>query len=574
MFQLTVNPAFEAGLKEEKLADGLTLLTVDAKAKGEPSTLEIRVEWFMDDIGVNVCWSPIGYNQKKIRPSWGGPVGSSAMSSAPVYTAMSFDDRNRLTIACSDPKNSVRIRSGVMEETAELINTVTINVDCKVSGYTAMLRIDTRDVPFNEAVGDVVKWWETMDGLTPTNVPDTARMPLYSAWYSFHQQIDVPRIVEECRYFAKLGCKSVIVDDGWQTDDNGRGYAYCGDWEATPVKVPDMKAFVDAVHETGLKFVLWYAVPFVGVHSKAFDRFKDKMLYESDRLRGTWVLDPRYPEVRDYLIGLYRKAAIEWGLDGFKLDFIDSFRQSEVVKDGMDFVSVYDAVDRLMKDVMAALKELNPDVLIEFRQSYMGPLMRTFGNMIRSGDCPNDSYSNRVNTLSLRLTSGSTAVHSDMVMWNYAEPVELAAFQLTNVLFSVPQISVLHDRMPGSHAKMVGYYLAFWTKYRSVLLDGEMLFKNYTANYAYVSSRKDGVQVGAVYSGRIAYLEKQDDEIVLVNSSLDREIIAEASFDGEYAYTVTDCMGDPVGEGTVSLAKGTLARISVPVSGVVTLKRR
>ena len=342
------------------------------------------------------------------------------------------------------------------------------------------MRIDTRELPFYKCVEDVTKWWEIYDGYTPIHVPDTARRPLYSAWYSFHQQIDIPKIVEECRFFGKLGCKSIIVDDGWQTDDNNRGYAFCGDWEPTPAKIPDMKAFVDAVHETGLKFVLWYSVPFVGIHSKAYERFKDKTLADVG-MGGTFVLDPRYPEVRQYLIDIYRNAVLDWGLDGFKLDFIDSFRQSAEVKDGMDYVSVYDAVDRLMKDVMRELTKLNPDILIEFRQSYMGPLMRTFGNMIRSADCPNDSFSNRLNTLSLRMTSGNTAVHSDMVMWNYDEPVEEAAYQLTNILFSVPQISVLHDRMPESHAKMVKTYLDFWSENRDILLDGEMFYKNYAA---------------------------------------------------------------------------------------------
>ena len=38
-----------------------------------------------------------------------------------------------LTIACSDAKNSVRFRSGVVENTVELANTVIINVDCLVT---------------------------------------------------------------------------------------------------------------------------------------------------------------------------------------------------------------------------------------------------------------------------------------------------------------------------------------------------------------------------------------------------------------------------------------------------------
>lgn len=37
------------------------------------------------------------------------------------------------------------------------------------------------------------------------------------------------------------------------------------------------------------------------------------------------MLDPRYPEVREFLIGIYEKALLDWDLDGFKLDFVDEF---------------------------------------------------------------------------------------------------------------------------------------------------------------------------------------------------------------------------------------------------------
>lgn len=569
MYRLTASNGFTSAFTEKKLSEDITLLHLTASSK-TASKLELKLEWNTDDIGINVCYSPNGYMRRNIRPNWGGYVGSNAMSSAPVFSNLAYDDTNRMTIACSDAKNSVRFRSGVVEEDATLINTVLINVDCNVSEYEADIRIDTRSLPFYKCVEDVSKWWESYEGYEPMKVSDIARSPLYSAWYSFHQQIDVPRIVEECKFFSKLGCKSIIVDDGWQTDDNSRGYAYCGDWEATPVKIPDMKAFVDAVHETGLKFVLWYSVPFVGIHSRAYERFKDKTLADVG-MGGTFVLDPRYPDVRRYLINTYKKAVLDWGLDGFKLDFIDSFRQSAEVKEGMDYVSVYDAVDRLMKDVMRELSALNPDILIEFRQTYMGPLMRTFGNMLRSSDCPNDSFLNRLNTLSLRMTSGSTAVHSDMVMWNYNEPVELAAFQLTNILFSVPQISVLHDRMPESHEKMVKTYLDFWTEHRDTLLDGEMLYKNYAADFTYVASVKEDTQIGAVYTGRIAYIEKPTDKIIVFNASLDTEVILDAGkgISGEYDYIVYDCMGGAAGNGRLSGIA--FDRINVPVNGRVEL---
>lgn len=60
--------------------------------------------------------------------------------------------------------------------------------------------------------------------------------------------------------------------------------------------------------------------------------------------------------------------------------------------------------------------------------------MRTYGNLFRAGDCANDAIENRVRTIDIRLLSGATAVHSDMLTWNVNEPVEIAADQITNVL--------------------------------------------------------------------------------------------------------------------------------------------
>ena len=67
--------------------------------------------------------------------------------------------------------------------------------------------------------------------------------------------------------------------------------------------------------------------------------------------------------------------------------------------------------------------------MIEFRQPYIGPLMRKYGNIFRAGDCPNSALENRVRTTDLHILSGTTAVHSDMIMWHYEDQVEIAAFQ-------------------------------------------------------------------------------------------------------------------------------------------------
>ena len=106
------------------------------------------------------------------------------------------------------------------------------------------------------------------------SVPDIAKHPMYSTWYSYHQNIDTEAVVAECKKAYELGMRAVIVDDGWQTDNSERGYAYCGDCMPAIKRIGDMKAFVDAVHSTGMKFILWYSVPFVGKYSEAWNKFK------------------------------------------------------------------------------------------------------------------------------------------------------------------------------------------------------------------------------------------------------------------------------------------------------------
>src|SRR6266702_3583774 len=92
-------------------------------------------------------------------------------------------------------------------------------------------------------------WWASLPDYQPALVPETARLPMYSTWYSFHQQVMAAQIEEQCRLAKALGCEAVIVDDGWHTAGVARNYASTGDWEVAAEKIPDMKAHVARVHE-------------------------------------------------------------------------------------------------------------------------------------------------------------------------------------------------------------------------------------------------------------------------------------------------------------------------------------
>ena len=105
----------------------------------------------------------------------------------------------------------------------------------------------------------------------------------------------------------------------------------------------------------GMKVMLWYSVPYIGVHSKAYQKFHDMLLDSSGK--EWFCADPRFKEVRGFLTETYVNAVQSWGLDGLKLDFIDAFKlngKSLEYDPRRDYTSLEDAIDALMNEVTAA----------------------------------------------------------------------------------------------------------------------------------------------------------------------------------------------------------------------------
>lgn len=586
--------SFTATQAATEVADGLTLieLHITANAQQPQPVPRIHISWSLPMHDIYSIWHSGSDRNRNIPANWTRGNIAKVTSQMPVVSLYNYHGENRLTVAFSDALEAVEMKAGVSEETGEIHCSLDLFVESspELSDYKATLRLDTRAIPYYTALNEVQQWWAQQPGYEPAQVPEPARLPMYSTWYSFHQHLEPTAIEAQCRIAKELGCEAVIVDDGWQTINNERGYAYCGDWEVATEKIPDMKAHVARVHELGMKYILWYSVPFVGQHSKAWPRFSNRMLHTIDRL-GAGVLDPRYPEVREYLIQLYEKALLEWDLDGFKLDFVDAFRAEPrfpqrsaapapttvppAVEDGRDEQSIDKAVDRLLTDVMARLRALKPDILIEFRQSYVGPLMRKYGNMFRAGDCPYEFITNRVRTLDIRLMCGETAAHADMLMWHPDEPVEVVALQLINVLFSVPQISVLLDKLPAAHLEVVRYWLAFWRQQRDVLLDGTLMPLHPEVLYPMVSAATKQKHLIVSYQNNvIAIPATLPEELIIINGTLEQRLVLEvAEESGSRQLHIRDCRGQSVQQGELTLSPG-LHALTVPPAGIVTLHAR
>ena len=535
-----------------------------------PEPLKIGID--PPSIDMYSVWSPSVRYDRYLGASWRRRVTESRLASwMPFHMLVSADGKNRFALAVSDAKTPISIATGMHEHSACLgcdvtFFTVKVTPLCE---YSAILRIDTRDIPYYDAIYDAVEWWENECGYTPAYVPEYAKLPMNSLWYSYHQDLRADKIVAECELSKPLGMDTVIVDDGWQTHDLGRGYVTCGDWEMTETKFPDMKDFVDRVHAIGMKVMLWYSVPFIGIEAKNYERFSSMLIEEATADKKVCVFDPRYKEVRDYLINIYANAVRDWGLDGVKLDFIDSFvLKGRALEDDdrRDIQSLEDAIDRLMIDVHDALVAINPEIMIEFRQSYVGPAIRKYGNMLRVGDCPNDSLRNRHNIIDLRFTSGKSAVHSDMVMWHKEDTVESAALQLVSIIYGVPQISVRIAKLPEDHKKMLRYYLSFWREHRDVLLDGKLRAENPESSYSIACAEKDGRAIYTSYTDTLIECGAYS-EIIAVNSSRAKSLLIKDAI-GK-SYRVLNCMGEELAAGTVG---ETIEKIAVPLAGMIFIK--
>jgi len=567
--------SFIKEISSEEIEDGLMVIKLKFYSEKPAVPPKFILKWSFPSIDIYQFWNS---NIKTDKVTYyRNSVTSRASSQVPLVCFINSRDINRFTFAISDALNKISTETYLREEDALFYCNITFfdEPHPALKEYTVELRIDQRNLPYYKVINDATKWWASMENYKPASVPDQAKLPMYSTWYSFHQNIDVEEVINECRLGKKIGLEAVIVDDGWQTLDNKRGYAFTGDWE--PDRIGDMKSFVNRIHKIGMKILLWYSLPFIGEKSKIFEKFKGKYLHFWDG-QGTWVLDPRYPEVREHIINTYETALKDWNLDGFKLDFLGWFYAGKetdmTASNGRDYASVNEAVDRLMTDIMERLRAIKPDIMIEFRQPYIGPLMRKYGNMFRAADCPNMEVVNRVRTTDLRISSDNTAVHSDMFMWHKDDPVESAALQILNILFSVPQLSVRLDSIPEDHFQMAKFWMNYWKENRDVLIDGEFIPEQPGTLYPIIRAYSDEKEIIAVYNDQFVSFDRSFvKEIDIINAKGSSMVIVDFKDDfGNTEISIYDCMGN-LKEIYEKKLKAGVEKFEVPPSGLLQISR-
>ena len=565
-------------VQNETAPDGAALYRIHVSFDAPTVPAPLTASW-TEPLGDEYSfWQPLcGFNRRV--PQWFGAqeVHSDFFHGSPVMALVGADGNCTLTAALSDPVKPSKLTFAVddfhQRDEFELSAVLFAGKTEPVTDYEAVLRLDYARLPLADAMARVTAWQDSFLPPPAYAVPEEAYMPLYSSWYNFHQNPEQKLLTAELQEAAKLGFRTAILDDGWQFEGEGtKDYRRAGDWFPAKDKFPDFAGFVRDAHTFGVKLILWFCVPFVGYETESYKRFENRLLTRQDFPINAGVLDIRYREVRDYLTGLYVRYIRDYDIDGLKLDFIDCFTLNEsspAWNEQMDCRTMEEAVFTLLGSIRAAAEKEKPHFLIEFRQTYIGPAVLRYGNMVRVGDCAFDAVTNRIGTVDLRLSTRNIAVHSDMLLWGREQSVESCARQLLNILFSVPQISVLLTRCREEQKQLLASFLAYWQENRETLLSGRLEFSHPEANYSAVTAVGKAKRItvlyaenSCVYSGGAADIWNAGADGVLTLQN-PKGIRAELR--------VTDCFGQEV---SVSALTGDVCAVHVPACGCLRVTER
>ncbi len=549
--------------------DGVQELVVTFTAETPTVPAQTTITWRQPIDHIHYKWNPSCGESRYLNVTnrCTNKFKTRGIGSAPVFCLHDISGTNTLTVASSDVQHAGEIGVSIGENgTFGCVVVLFGEPWDPITETSVILRLDTRRRSYHLGLADVAAWWDAMLGDPVDDAPDDARMPLYCTWYSQQRNLVLSDVSMRAKLARDIGINILLVDGGW------------GEYDAHPTEEshPELLALIREVHAEGGKIMLW------SWPTRTTKRIKRILDIDTDEKvvigpnTGKKRPDPRYPDVREYIIKAYEYLLRDCDADGFKIDFIAAAAQpadGEVADDRRDYKCISEATARLLDDLAARLKTIKPDVLLEYRQPYVGPAMLRSGNMFRAVDFANCVGDNRIRVIDIRLTSGKRPAHADPITWHPSEPVESAAAQLTHTLFAVPQVSVRYENLPADHMAMLRRWIAFWIKHRDVILDGELTPIEPQSGYPVVLSQTTDKLLAAFYGHTYAPLPANTPAtLLLVNGTLADHVVLELAGDlGARKLTVHACTGEVVCEKQIVCGAG-LIRIDVPASGTAVLE--
>lgn len=508
-------------------------------------------------------------------------LASQACGQVLVEAWISQTDQNRLTLACSDPAYPLVLDAYEQEYGGSRLHTVATFFSrggVPVKEYSAVLRFDFRDIPYWDSVAEACDWIAVFPGNASPPVPDVAYEPLWNSWYGYHTGYSAEDMEREGRIAAELGIRTMMYDMGWDREGttNTMDFAQCGDWIPDPKCFPDMKSHIDRMHDMGLKCILWCGFPLMGLKAQNLEKFTQWLLThkpEAGWKKTCHVLDPRFPQVRQFATDTLVNGVRDWGVDGWKIDFVQFFQDradDRVPKEGMkgrDFRWVADGARVLQDDFAAKVRDVRPDVMFEFMFPYGGILGQKACTQVRAADCPADPGWNRNQTARLRLLCGKrAAVHSDMLTWSPEESPEACALQMISVLHAVIQYGMRLTALTPVQRKVVAHWISFARTHRDTLVKGKFRPHGPLHSYPLLEMESDVERIFTVHQQGLCVSIADKKPTCVVNGTDTQGIVVDCA--APCMARLYDTFGNETG--AVGIGKG-LSRLAVPCAGYALL---
>ncbi len=407
-----------------------------------------------------------------------GPIGhlpwrltltSGAQLNFPFVALFNHGGRLRAAVATTNLIDDTQIQLAINQEACTYEITWRIALTPQTSPF--QLWLDFRDLEWQDALAD----WRGSLSLPPLTYPAAAWDPVFCTWYVTHAAVTQAIVESQCIAAKELGFTTLIVDDGWCYDDMKRvspqtlptWYAPIGDWRLSTKKFPDFRSHVSRMQELGMKYMLWVAPFLLGTDSKALADYGDAAI--SPAHEGMLRLDLRKADTT-VLLAKLRALAKNYGLDGLKVDFLDTVPPDVSAPNSR-------VTEAFIRDLSHGLKEDNPNALIEFRQSYATPAMLAYGTQFRAGDAPFDWLLNFSRLAEIRLAIGSLApVHADPAYWAPEEELRNVARHMIAMLVGIPMISMDLQQLSEGVRRCVRFYVDFYNAHRQLLNHGKWRF--------------------------------------------------------------------------------------------------
>lgn len=566
----SLNP-FEAtiDIKEEGHEKYILHIYLHSAAAALPPAFTVSVKFPLDKI--NQIWNSKTWSNKSFFTL---PSYDRAAAGFSIISGLTINDQNQITFTCKDAYQSKFVSSTIREEKDSIVFRLGFFEDnpplSNLQDYQAEVLVDFRNIHFSKAIYDASSWF-LADEFKHAVAVDTTIVPVFSTWYPMQRNIPLENITRELDSLKTFPFKSILVDDGLQTLVRMKidtAYVY----EEGSYKT--MSLFKQKCAEMNLPVYMWYSIPFMGGNPLILKKFEGKYIrYRAPR--QMYVLDPRYAEVRNYLVSIYANFLTEWQFEGFWFDFLKGFYPKEGAvpeqDHGRDFVSIQLAVDTLFADLTARLKKLHPGFFMGQKFQVAGPDLVSYQNFLTGFVGVDNAKIVREKMVNNRILYGKYTPFMEVVAINPREKPEEIARKLQAVLFGNPYVSFYISTLPAESKETIRFWLNYWKKNYRTIFEGIFEPMQVARFYPVIKAENEQKTIYMLYEDyTINVPASLTGTFEVINSKATPEVNFQMAKSGvQYTYELFNCRGVSVEKGVLkSKGKNTFVQL-IPPSGFI-----